>query len=153
MSNNFLKCMDTIPQGVFIVATKKEETFNFMTAAFVTQISFHPCSIAVSVDRSHYTAELITKQGEFSLSVLAEGQELEAKYCGYQSGRMVDKAERMKYFVTQSGLPVIDGAAAYMICKVAKIVEYEDHVVFIAEILEGDVTEKASLIYQSSVYF
>ena len=44
-----LKCMDKIPQGVFLVGTKKGEGYNLMTAAFVTQVSFNPASIAVSV--------------------------------------------------------------------------------------------------------
>ena len=54
-----LKCMDKIPQGVFLVGTKKGEGYNLMTAAFVTQVSFNPASIAVSVANNHYTAELI----------------------------------------------------------------------------------------------
>lgn len=69
-----LKCMDKIPQGVFLVGTKKGEGYNLMTAAFVTQVSFNPASIAVSVANNHYTAELIREQERFSLSVLAEGQ-------------------------------------------------------------------------------
>ena len=37
-----LKCMDKIPQGVFLVGAKKGEGYNLMTAAFVTQVSFNP---------------------------------------------------------------------------------------------------------------
>ena len=72
-------CMDAIPQGVFILGTRMGDSYNLMTAAFVTQVSFNPCSVAVSVANNHYTAELIAQQGQFSLSVLAEGQEAEAK--------------------------------------------------------------------------
>lgn len=147
-----LKCMDTISQGVFIIGTRMNETYNFMTDAFVTQVSFNPCSIALSVDLSHYTAKLIQNQGQFSISVLAEGQELEAKNCGYQSGCDFDKAKRMKYQIEQN-LPVIDGAASYMICKVKQSVVYEDHIVFFAEIVEGEYTDKKPMIYISKKFF
>ena len=63
-----LHCMDAIPQGVYLVGTKKGEGYNLMTAAFVTQVSFNPASLAVSVAKPHYTAELIQAQGEFTLS-------------------------------------------------------------------------------------
>ena len=148
-----LKCMDTILQGVFIIGTRLNETYNFMTAAFVTQVSFNPCSIAISIAQDHYTAELIQNQGQFSISVLAEGQELEAKNCGYQSGRDFDKAKRVKYHITEQNLPIIDEAASYMICKVKQSIVYEDHIVFFAEIVGGEYTDKKPMAYVSKVYF
>lgn len=150
---NKQECMDTIRQGVFIVGTRMNETYNFMTAAFVTQISFNPCSVALSVANDHYTSELIQAQGEFSLSVLAKGQELEAKSCGYQSGRKFDKAKRVKFHVTDQGLPVIEGAAAYMICKVKQTVVYEDHTVFFADIADGDCSGAEPMVYVSKDFF
>ena len=111
-----LKCMDKIPQGVFLVGAKKGEGYNLMTAAFVTQVSFNPASIAVSVANNHYTAELIREQERFSLSVLAEGQEAAAKACGFESGRKTDKSKRVQTHLMAPGLPVLDGAAAAMVC-------------------------------------
>lgn len=150
---NKLKCMDTICQGVFIIGTRKEKTYNFMTAAFATQISFNPCSLAVSVADDHYTAELMKEQGDFTISVLAEGQELEAKSCGYQSGRKFDKASRVKYQVIEQGLPVVEGVAAWMYCKVKQVIHYADHTIFIAEIADGVYTEATPMIYDSKKFF
>ena len=146
-------CMDAIPQGVFILGTRMGDIYNLMTAAFVTQVSFNPCSVAVSVANNHYTAELIAQQGQFSLSVLAEGQEAEAKACGYQSGRKVDKSARVRYVVTEDGLPVLEGAAAWMVCKVRQTVEYEDHTVFFAEISDCARADTQSMIYKSQRFF
>lgn len=150
---NIAACMDTIKQGVFIVGTRMGETYNFMTAAFVTQISFNPCSLAISVADDHYTAELIKEQGDFALSVLAEGQTLEAKSCGYQSGRKFDKASRIRYRVTEQGVPVVDGAAAWLYCKVKEVVHYVDHTIFIAEIADGEKTEAEPMVYASGDFF
>ena len=144
--------MDRIPQGVFVVGTRMGESYNLMTAAFVTQVSFNPCSLAVSVANNHYTAELIGPTGEFSLSVLAAGQELTAKVCGFQSGRRVDKSKSVEYRL-EAGLPVVAGSAAYLICKVRQTVAYADHTVFFAEITEGGAGEAQPLIYVSKDYF
>ncbi len=58
----------------------------------------------------------------------------------------------MKYQIEQN-LPVIDGAASYMICKVKQSVVYEDHIVFFAEIVEGEYTDKKPMIYISKKFF
>lgn len=147
------KCMDKIPQGVFIVGTRMNDSFDLMTAAFVTQVSFQPCSLALSVANDHYTAQLIREQGQFSLSVLEAGQVLEAKSCGYQSGRTVDKAKRMKLHLTPQGLPIVDDAAAWMVCTVKQTVAYEDHTVFLAEIVDGADTPGQPMIYNSAEFF
>lgn len=148
-----LKCMDKIPQGVFLVGAKKGEGYNLMTAAFVTQVSFNPASIAVSVANNHYTAELIREQERFSLSVLAEGQEAAAKACGFESGRKTDKSKRVQTHLMAPGLPVLDGAAAAMVCRVRQVVKYEDHTVFFAEIEAAEETEAKPLPYVSGDYF
>lgn len=148
-----LNTMDAITQGVFIVGTIMGDTVNLMTAAFATQVSFAPPSIAVSVANSHYTAELVEKGGKFTLSVLADGQKREAAACGFQSGRTANKARRVRYELTESGLPVISDAAAWMECTVRQSVVYEDHTLFLAEIRQGDRSESAPMIYHSSDFF
>ena len=148
-----LKCMDTIPQGVFIIGPRMNETYNFMTAAFVTQVSFNPCSLAVSIANAHYTADLIKEQGQFSVSVLAQTQKKEAIACGFQSGRKTDKSKRVEFRLTEQGLPVISGAASYMICKVKQTVVYEDHTVFFAEIEDGECTDAPAMVYVSTDFF
>ena len=150
---DILQCMDKITQGVYLIGTKFADTCNFMTAAFVTQISFNPCSLAISLDKSRFTAELIRENGYFSLAVLSDQQQLEAKKCGYQSGRTVDKDERVEHHLAAHGLPIVAGATANMICKVKQVVPYEDHVIFIAEILAGEYTDKKAMVYVSEDFF
>lgn len=148
-----MKCMDKIPQGVFLVGTKMGNNYNFMTAAFVTQISVNPCSVGVSIANAHYTSELIKAEGYFSLMVLAEDQGLEAKKCGYLSGRKADKAKGMNYYLAEHNLPVIPNTTATMICKVKKTIIYEDHTFFIAEIESGEYSEEEPMIYDSNIFF
>lgn len=148
-----LNCMDTIPQGVFIVGSIMGDTVNLMTAAFATQVSFNPPSVAVSVANSHYTAELVEKGKKFTLSVLANGQKKEAAVCGFRSGRDTEKAKRVRYEITESGLPVISDAAAWMECHVRQSVIYEDHTLFLAEIRQGERKVATPMIYHTEDFF
>ena len=150
---DILKCMDKIMQGVYLIGSKWGDTCNFMTAAFVTQISFNPCSLAISLDNSRFSTELIKKEGYFSVAVLAINQELEAKSCGYQSGRTVAKAKRIKHHLGDHGLPLVDDATANLLCQVKQTIAYEDHTIFIAEILSGEYSDKTALFYDAEEFF
>ena len=82
-----------------------------------------------------------------------EGQEAEAKACGFESGRKTDKSKRVQTHLMAPGLPVLDGAAAAMVCRVRQVVKYEDHTVFFAEIEVAEETEAKPLPYVSGDYF
>lgn len=148
-----MELMNTISQGVYVIGTKTNDTYNLMTAAWLTQVSFVPCRIALSVGRTHYTAELIKNQGSFTISVLAKGQENIAKACGYDSGLKVDKTKRVDFKLTEEGLPVISNAVAHMTCSVTETYDIGDHFLFIAEIQGGELTKEETLLYVSETYF
>lgn len=147
------RLMDTVTQGVYIVGTKMKDTYNLMTAAWLMQVSFNPCRIALSIERTHYTAELIKNQGFFSVSVLAKGQESVAKACGFQSGRAVDKSKHVTFEVTDMDLPIIKDCYAYLFCKTSESFDIGDHFLFIAEIQDGKLINNDPLIYSSETYF
>lgn len=148
-----MKLMNSISQGVYIIGTKMKDTYNFMTVAWISQVSFSPCKLVVSVDKSRYTAELIKNQGCFTVSVLTKGQENIAKVCGFSSGRDVDKSKQVDYELNAEGLPVIKNCAAQMTCKVTETFDAGDHLLFVVEIENGTVSDKEPLVYVSSVYF
>ena len=109
------KCMNSLSQGVYVIGSKKDETYNLMTAAWVTQVSANPNQLAVAIGASHLTAGLVREQEKFSLSVLAEGQEQAARICGTQSGRNVDKSKLVSCEVNKKGMPVVNGSAYFRI--------------------------------------
>ena len=148
-----LRCMGSISQGVYVVGVRMGGSYNLMTASFVAPVSFNPCSIALSVSRRHYTVDLLREQGAFALSVLAEGQEEVARRCGCQSGRKTDKSRLVAYDLAERGLPVIREATAYLICKVRQTVDYEDRVLFLAEVEKGSFTERPPLHYVPREFF
>ncbi len=144
-----------IPQGVFVVTTRFGEKINGMTAAWVSQVSFRPRLLSVSIAPQRYTYELIKESGIFCLNVLGEGQVDIAKHFGFQSGREVDKFAGWEYFSALKGSPVLKEAIAYFECQVVSSYEAGDHMLFIGELIDHKVLKEgvAPLLFKWNDYF
>lgn len=144
--------MDAVTQGVYVLGVKEESKVNFMTAAWLTQVSGNPKKVLVAVGKTHYTAEMISRTGRFAVSVLGEGQEDLARQCGRASGRKADKSQGVEYQLTDE-LPVIKDSAAYLLCIVTRQIEDGDHVLFVGMVKDGRKYEKKPLVYDEKTYF
>lgn len=145
--------MKSLTQGVYVIGTKKDPSYNLMTAAWLTQISSKPNQIAAAVGSGHLTARLIMEQQCFSISVLADGQERIARICGTQSGRTADKFRLVPCRLNGHGLPVIFGCAAQLYCEVINCIDIGDHILVIAEVVDGKASSEKPLLYRAETYF
>src|SRR5258708_29609525 len=59
----------TFPSGLYVIGSRHGERRNGMTANWVTQVSFDPKLIAVSVEKEAVTHELIAGGGGFTVNV------------------------------------------------------------------------------------
>lgn len=144
--------MDAVTLGIYLLGVKDDEKVNFMTAAWLTQISSSPKTILVAVGKNHYTAEMIRNAKQFSVNVLAKGQEELAKKCGSVSGRNTDKSAGMDYELEQ-GVPVVKDTAAVLKCTLEKEIKMGDHVLFAARVEDGCNYGKTPLTYNEKQYF
>lgn len=144
--------MDTLTQGVYLLGVKDSEKINFMTAAWVTQISGNPKKILIAVGKKHYTAEMIRRAGKFSVNALAEGQETLAKLCGYTSGKNTDKSKDLDYFM-EDDVPVVCDTAGYLWCTLDREIDEGDHILFIGIVKSGEKRAGVPLIYREKEYF
>ncbi len=144
-----------IPQGVFIVTSRDEKTINGMTAAWVSQVSFKPTLISVSIAPQRYTYELIKKSRYFCINVLSKDQIDLAKHFGFKSGRQVNKFENISHRFTTNGCPVLEDAIAYFECKVVGEFEAGDHIIVVGEVVEYKVLkeDKEPLIFKWEDFF
>ena len=144
--------MDAVTQGVYILGVKDAAKVNFMTAAWITQVSASPNKVLVAVGQTHFTAEMIRNAGKFTVNVLGEGQEELAKKCGRSSGRNTDKSIGVDYELTD-GVPVVKDTAATLYCTLDKEITDGDHVLFISTVKEGKKYDKQPLIDDEAEYF
>ena len=83
--------LEQISYGLYVVGSKNGDEVNGMTANWLTQVSFEPLLLAISVNPGNDTWSLIEQSGRFAINVLASGQQELARHFGLQSGRDIDK--------------------------------------------------------------
>jgi len=144
-----------IPTGVYVVTVKAGERLNGMTATWVAQVSHRPTLVAVAIAPQRYTHSLIKEAGMFCLNTLPEGKYDLARHFGFKSGRNVDKLQEIPYTHAKNGSPVLQGALAYLECKVEGEFEAGDHTVFLGSVIDGaELDKKANpMIFRWNDFF
>lgn len=130
--------------GVYIIGTLDGERPTGCTANSVMQITSDPATIAISINHENYTNACISKSGYFSCSILSESSDpgLIGSF-GFRSGKDCNKFEGIDYD-NYAGVPIITDSCGYVVCKVIDKMEASTHTVFLGEVIEGDVLQKAT---------
>ena len=133
----------SLSYGVYIISTLDNARPTGCVANSVMQITSEPATIAVSINHDNYTNSCIEKTGKFALSILSEQSDagLIGTF-GFQSGKDVNKFDGVDAQV-QSDISVIADSCGYVVCKVIDKMETATHTVFLGEVIEADVLEKA----------
>jgi flavin reductase (DIM6/NTAB) family NADH-FMN oxidoreductase RutF len=145
--------IDLLTHGVYIIGVKYGSKINWMTAAWVNQVSSQPPMISVAVGKSHYTSELIPKAKSFSVNILSPAQIELARKCGFTSGRNQDKLQEEEFRYQATGAPILSNCAGYLDCELSHQIEVGDHILFIGTVVKANKKNQPVLIYRSSVFF
>lgn len=103
-----------------LVTTAHGGRRNVMAAAWSMPVEFTPPRIAVVVDKSTFTRDLLLGAERFALNLPCRAQADLAYTVGSESGRDGDKFERhgiASFDGPALGLPLIDGCVAWLECR------------------------------------
>lgn len=133
----------SLSYGVYIVSTLDGDRPTGCVANSAMQITSEPATIAISINHDNYTNSCIEKTGKFALSILSEQSDsgLIGTF-GFQSGKDVNKFDGVDALI-KSDISVIKDSCGYIVCKVIDKMETSTHTVFLGEVIEADVLEKA----------
>jgi 3-hydroxy-9,10-secoandrosta-1,3,5(10)-triene-9,17-dione monooxygenase reductase component len=109
------------------------------TANAVTSLSLDPLLVLACFDLGSNTLEAVRRTGRFGVNILAHDQEEVSRRF---AGKGQRKFEGLAHHVIE-GVPIIDGALAWMACEVREEMEGGDHAIVIGAPLLGDVREDA----------
>ncbi len=126
-------------RGVVVITTKWGKKLNGMSAAWVSRASEQPFLVMASVYKKNYSHDLIQQSRIFAVNYLGEGQQRLAIHFGKQSGREVDKFQKISYFLEKTGAPILRDCLAYLDCRVVNQMDSGDHTIFLGEVLSGKV--------------
>ncbi|MBE0425851.1 MAG: flavin reductase family protein [Nitrospirae bacterium] len=144
-----------ISHGVYIVTVRTKERINGMTAAWVSQVSFQPLLLMLSIAPARFTHNLIKESGYFAVNTLDKDIQNLAAAFGFKSGRKVDKFQNVPYFDAPNGSPIIESALAFLECKVVNMFTAGDHTLFVGEVVAAKLLkeDKVPLIFHWDDYF
>jgi flavin reductase (DIM6/NTAB) family NADH-FMN oxidoreductase RutF len=132
-----------MPSGLYVIGSRSGDRRNFMTANWVMQVSFDPKLVAVSVDKSAVTHELIDGGGAFSVSII--DREDRAIVRRFTKPAELDAAAQtlngFQYREGGTGVPILTQAAAFLDCRVRHAVDCGRHTLFVGEVVDAGFTK------------
>ena len=145
----FRSVMGTFPTGVAVIATAWDGALFGATINSLTSVSLQPCMLLFCTSDGSATGTAIRKRGLFSVNILGAHQSnLSARFTGKQQNRFDDLALAF----SSDGLPLLEGAAAQMCCRVAIVHKAGDHDIILGEVISGDEMACSPLVFHKGSY-
>ena len=123
---------------VVLVTSRWRGRANVMPLAWHMPVSSDPALIAIAVEQSRYSVDVIGHSEEFALNIPKRPLLHHVQYLGSLSGEHVDKLEaaQLSHFAANRvSAPLIDGCAAWIEAGVRDQLPFGDHVIYVAEVM------------------
>ena len=130
-----------LTNGVYVIGVSHNGRSNAFTAAWLTQVSFDPLLLSLSVNPEHFSYQLLRESGVFAVSILKKGQLDVARHFGCRSGESSDKLAGVRWRPGRLGAPVLLDAAGYLECRVVGGMPTGDHEVVVARVANGELLD------------
>src|SRR6476620_7783610 len=112
------KVLRDFTYGLYAVTAAHEGERGVFTANWLSQASFDPPLVMLSVENDSSTLPLIRASGRFAICPLDEGQKQLAAALGKPKARAGDKYDALDLAVveTESGVPALAESLGYVVC-------------------------------------
>ena len=130
-----------VTYGLYVVSSKNADQVNGYIASTVFQVTAEPARFAVACHKNNHTCDLINQSQVFALSILQQDTKAELiGLFGYKSGRTVNKYATVRYRTGQTGAPILlEDTLAWFECRVVQTVDVGTHLLFVGEVVDGDL--------------
>jgi flavin reductase (DIM6/NTAB) family NADH-FMN oxidoreductase RutF len=144
--------MAELASGVAVVVARADDGTELgITASSVTSLSLDPPMVLVCVGRDSDLHPHIVGAADFSISVLAAGQEaLAARFA--TRGRQILALSDEDVDRVWAALPLVKGAVARLYCRRSAVFEGGDHSIVTGTVEWSDASGGDPLCYHRSAY-
>ena len=147
--------LQRMPYGFYAITSRSDKDVNAMVANWISQVSFEPRLVAVGLQKKAHTHGVIEDGGVFALNLFLEGDRDHIKPFTKGRSKNPDKMTGASYTAApETGCPILEGAAAYLECKVVQIIDIGgDHDILVGDpvgagiIKDGEVSDTLSLVH------
>lgn len=153
-SKDFRDTVGAFATGVTVITTRGEEHAYGMTANAFSSVSLDPPLVLVCTIARSEGSEHLRSNGVFAVNILGTDQEPLSRYfASKERPRGRDAFADVAHRAATSGSPILEGALAYLDCRLHAEHEAGDHDIFIGEVLEiGSREHSEPLIFHRGQY-
>jgi flavin reductase len=151
---DFRSTVGAFATGVTVVTTRGDEHAYGMTANAFSSVSLDPPLVLVCVIHPSEGATHIQENRCFAVNILhAEQEPISRYFASRDRPRGRDAFGEVPHRIGASGSPILDGAVAYLDCRLHATHEAGDHLIFIGEVLElGFEPDAEPLVFHGGRY-
>jgi flavin reductase (DIM6/NTAB) family NADH-FMN oxidoreductase RutF len=130
---------------VAIVTCNGEDGPAGLTTNAVTSLSLDPLLLLVCFDNASRTLPVVRQARRFAVNVLRAGQEELA--AAFASKRVAAQKFAAFTHTVAHGVPVLDGALAWIACELVELLPGGDHTIGIGAVIDGAASEGEPLVF------
>lgn len=146
----------SMPTGLFVVGSRHGDRRNLMTANWVMQVATTPKLVAVAVESTAVTRELIEAGGRFSVSVLPRSERAvirrfvkPVRDVVLDASGVATSLQGEPVHEVVGGLPCLSSALSWLSCEVRSTNRWDgiaggpaSHVLFVGEVVDVGESER-----------
>jgi flavin reductase (DIM6/NTAB) family NADH-FMN oxidoreductase RutF len=142
---HFRRALSQFATGVTVITTRLDNgAFLGLTASSFNSVSLTPPLVLWSLSNNATSMPVFSGNSHYVINVLAAGQEELAQRF---ARRMTDRFEGVDFTLSRSGLPILNGVAAWFECHNRSRYPEGDHVIFVGEVETCEVAPKGAMIF------
>jgi flavin reductase (DIM6/NTAB) family NADH-FMN oxidoreductase RutF len=141
MSEEVKNALRMMPYGFYALSSRSGDDVNVMVLNWVTQVSYEPRLLAIGLAKSAYSHSLVEKGNVFALNIFNKDDADLIKPFTKGRAKNPDKMVGVSFVPgPETSCPIIQGVAAYLECKVVKMIDIGgDHDVVVGEVVAAGV--------------
>jgi flavin reductase (DIM6/NTAB) family NADH-FMN oxidoreductase RutF len=125
--------------GLYAITCAEGDDVNAFTANWLTQVSFEPPLLAVSVENISKSLPMIQRSRKFTINVLRSGQRELAGALGKSALKHPEKMSTVAYDRVGDDSIVLRDALAWVACEVEQVVPAGDSTLIVAEVIDTGI--------------
>jgi len=126
--------MARLPGGVAVVSSRVGGEYRGLTASTVVPLSGEPPMVLVVLQHETATRAAIAEAQAFNISALTRSQEFIADRLAGRAPALDPRWSALPHRLGANGIPLVEGAAAWLECRLVQIRAVGDHDICIGEV-------------------
>lgn len=129
--------------GLYAISAGDDEQHNAFTANWVSQVSFDPPLVVLSIQNDSASLPIIRRTGLFAVNVFSADQRSLSGQLGKSLLKSPEKLDSITFATGETGCPVVTDCAAYVECRVQAEMPAGDSTLLLAQVAGAAVLRRA----------